>query len=182
MRMRLRPHPESSQPAPFEGLFGLVRRSPGGLFFEYEIRGLREPLKKWPPRFSAPQRRDELWKSTCFEAFLKPQGEARYWELNFSAEGEWNCYSFSGRRQGMQAESRVFAPVFSTETRAGSQLLRVEMDLPKEMTDLKKSLQVSLTTVVENLQGEVSYWALSHPRGRPDFHDPEHFTLSLEAE
>jgi hypothetical protein len=37
-----------------------------------------------------------------------------------------------------------------------------------------------LSTVVEDREGRLSYWAARHPAGRPDFHHPEGFSLELE--
>jgi len=32
---------------------------------------------------------------------------------------------------------------------------------------------------IEDDRGRLSYWALEHPPGRPDFHHPESFTMEL---
>jgi hypothetical protein len=34
--------------------------------------------------------------------------------------------------------------------------------------------------VIEDADGSLSYWALAHPPGRPDFHHTEAFALDLE--
>jgi hypothetical protein len=36
---------------------------------------------------------------------------------------------------------------------------------------------LGLTAVVEEENGRLSYWALKHPPGKPDFHSPEGFVL-----
>jgi hypothetical protein len=33
--------------------------------------------------------------------------------------------------------------------------------------------------VIEEVDGGLSYWALAHPPGKPDFHDPNCFALEL---
>ncbi len=180
--MRLQAHPLDTKTAPFQELFARLQRMSQGLVFEYEIRNLKSSLVKWPPLFSLPQRRDDLWKSTCFEAFLKPQNQASYWEFNFSPEGFWNCYSFTGLRHGMKPEPRLFAPVFHFETRGYSQIFRIEVDLPKEFGELRKDLNYSMTAVCETNNGDKSYWAASHPEAKPDFHDSTYFKATLEAE
>jgi hypothetical protein len=35
--------------------------------------------------------------------------------------------------------------------------------------------------VIEESDGTKSYWALAHPAGPPDFHDPTCFALDLAA-
>src|SRR5690242_17714432 len=47
------------------------------------------------------ERTAELWKTTCFEAFLRPLGEQSYREWNFAPSGRWASYEFSGYRDGM---------------------------------------------------------------------------------
>src|SRR6478672_473648 len=58
------------------------------LSFKYRLSGnLRQillPKVEKAPGQSPDQRKDDLWKHTCFEAFLGIGGEKRYWELNAS--------------------------------------------------------------------------------------------------
>jgi hypothetical protein len=42
------------------------------------------------------------------------------------------------------------------------------------------SLRLALSAVVEEERGVLSYWALKHPPGKPDFHHPDAFMLELE--
>lgn len=48
------------------------------------------------------QRRDELWQSTCFEAFFAEPGQERYWEINLAPNGHWNVYRLDRYRQGLR--------------------------------------------------------------------------------
>jgi hypothetical protein len=41
--------------------------------------------------------------------------------------------------------------------------------------------EVGLSAVIEAADGALSYWALRHPAGRPDFHHPDCFALDLPA-
>jgi hypothetical protein len=41
-------------------------------------------------------------------------------------------------------------------------------------------LRLALATVVEETSGALSYWALRHPPGAPDFHHADAFALRLE--
>ena len=56
-------------------------------------------------------RADELWQTTCFEAFLEPRAATAYREFNFSPSGDWAAYDFDGYREGM-AERRGRAPPY----------------------------------------------------------------------
>ena len=40
-------------------------------------------------------------------------------------------------------------------------------------------LGLGLSTVVEDNHGRLSYWALRHPSGKPDFHHPDTFALEI---
>jgi hypothetical protein len=40
-------------------------------------------------------------------------------------------------------------------------------------------LRVALAAVVEDYRGQLSYWALEHPPGKPDFHHPDSFSIEL---
>lgn len=42
-------------------------------------------------------------------------------------------------------------------------------------------MQIALSAVIEEKDGTKSYWALRHPPGKPDFHHPDCFALTLEA-
>ena len=56
------------------------------------------------PSAAAPVRADDLWRHTCFEAFIAEPRSAAYCELNFSPSGEWAAYRFAGYRTGAMNE------------------------------------------------------------------------------
>jgi hypothetical protein len=39
---------------------------------------------------------------------------------------------------------------------------------------------LGLSAVIEDLDGVLSYWALRHPPGKPDFHHPDTFALEID--
>lgn len=134
-------------------------------------------------RIPAPQpsrRTDNLWRHTCFEAFLRYKDEPAYCELNFSPSGEWAAYAFRRYRDSMSLV-QDFDPcivVRGTEE-------RLELDAVMRLDYLflgqrRARVQLALSAVVEDEQGLVSYWALAHPPGKPDFHHPDVFALELE--
>ncbi len=41
--------------------------------------------------------------------------------------------------------------------------------------------QIGLSAVIEEKAGAMSYWALNHPPGKPDFHHKDCFALTLPA-
>jgi hypothetical protein len=55
--------------------------------------------------------------------------------------------------------------------------LSVSCELPPEWAG--RPWQLNLSAILEEKDGSRSYWALAHPPGDPDFHDPDCFTLDL---
>jgi len=41
------------------------------------------------------------------------------------------------------------------------------------------AMRLALSAVIEEERGRLSYWALRHPPGKPDFHHPDAFALAL---
>jgi len=129
-------------------------------------------------------RADKLWTHTCFEAFVGLPESSGYLELNFSPSGQWAAYRFDSYRQGM-APALHTAPRLALR-RSGERLdLQAEVRLggsfpPGSLPAGSRRLRIALSTVVEDQEGRLSYWALRHPPGRPDFHHPESFSLALE--
>ena len=114
MQLTLTPHPASA-PAdpPFKvwatvehvGLLGATATT--NIWF-----GVGAPAERFViPQVVDPARADELWRTTCFEAFLRPAGGNAYQEWNFAPSGEWAAYDFSGYRDGM-APAEVAAPPY----------------------------------------------------------------------
>src|SRR6202040_1743207 len=76
----------------------LVRRSASELQMTFRLDGdiprIRIPLP------GSPRINTELWRHTCFEAFIAVEGQSAYHEFNFSPSGEWAVYAFSDYRNG----------------------------------------------------------------------------------
>lgn len=120
---------------------------------------------------------DELWRHTCFEAFMAADACTAYREINLSPSGEWASYRFRGYRERIPDDRPPAAP--RIEVRGTGTALEVEADL--EAADLAhRALAVGLGAVIEGDDGALSYWALRHPRSRPDFHDEAARVLRLE--
>ena len=118
---------------------------------------------------------DGLWQHTCFEAFVATPGEAAYHEFNFSPSGQWAVYRFSGERQRVPGDAPPPAgPSITTERSADSLVLQAW--LPRALLPARPTA-IGLTAVIETLDGQLSHWALDHPRDdRPDFHHPAGWT------
>jgi len=152
----------------------VARPSPQALVLTYLARGRVADLALGPP--AAPLFTDGLWRTTCFEAFLKPEGGEGYVELNFAPSGHWAAYRFGSYREGM-------APLTIATPRID--LLRGEaaiaLDVTLDLADLLPPgpCRLALSAVIEEKSGAKSYWALAHPEGRPDFHHDAGFVARL---
>jgi hypothetical protein len=133
------------------------------------------------PAEDAQRRAHELWLHTSFEAFLTVAGSSAYCELNFAPSRAWAMYRFSARRQGMTVVSDARAPQLAVERTAAGITLDATVfwrDLIQKSSPVR--LRIALAAVVEDEGGRLSYWALRHAPGRPDFHHPDSFTLELD--
>ena len=128
------------------------------------------------PPFAGRGRADELWRTTCFELFLRPPGGEAYVELNLSPSERWAAYDFAAYREGM--EDRPISREPDCAMRLGSSFAIFDAAVP---LDALPSLPASANfcAVIEEEGGVVSYWALAHPPAKADFHHPACFTAEL---
>lgn len=152
---------------------------PDSLCFRYVLEA--DPAHvRIPASVAHADRADRLWAHTCFEAFIGLPQSPRYLELNFSPSGEWAAYRFESYRAGMLAVALEAAPRLALR-RSGPRLeLQAEVRLRGTEMAGRRGLRIALSTVVEDGEGRLSYWALRHAPGRPDFHHPDSFALALE--
>jgi len=169
MRQALTPHPQT----PCDAVTSLeveVERAGELLRLRYRLEGELSRLAIPPP--AAPVRADELWRHTCFEAFVKPAGSAAYVEYNFAPALSWAAYAFDGYRDGMR-EADAAPAELDMRHEAGVCELTAAIPAPSAGASL------ALTAVIEETSGRIAYWSLAHPPGRPDFHHPASFVLEL---
>jgi len=57
--------------------------------------------------------------------------------------------------------------------------LELDAEICQEFLPPGRPLRLGLSAVVEDADGELSYWALRHPPGKPDFHYTDAFALQL---
>jgi hypothetical protein len=148
-----------------------LRRKTDALLINYVIEGELERLRIPAPR--TPRAADRLWQHTCCEMFVARAGAAAYHEFNFSPSGEWAAYAFTAYRRAGSALK--VAPTISV--RRSRQKLELDAAVQCEV---RGKLSVGLSAVIEGEDGALSYWALKHPAGKPDFHHSESFALELD--
>jgi hypothetical protein len=157
----------------------LVRRSESGeLQMTFRLDGDISRIRLSPP--GVPRIAKQLWRHTCFEAFIAVEGQVAYHEFNFAPSGEWAVYAFEGYRNGGPLANEMMRPhiaVRSTDSRFELDAV-VRLDLLSAI-HRRASLRIGLSSVIEASDG-LSFWALRHPADKPDFHDADGFALLLE--
>jgi hypothetical protein len=180
VKQSLRLHPDSRCDALERIDVQVTRPRPGHLALRYIVSGTISGLRL--PPVAVPARTDELWKHTCFEAFIRTPTAVAYNELNLSPSTQWAAYRFAGYRDGMNDAREIDPPrieVKSNETRLELHATAALDRLPGLPPDA--AWTVALSAVIEEMNGNKSYWALAHPQGQPDFHHPDCFALELAA-
>jgi hypothetical protein len=132
------------------------------------------------PKLRPAARADELWRHTCFEVFVAlPDGDA-YCELNFSPSTEWAMYGFVTYRRGMTPIEVQRPPrVAVRPTQRGLVLEAVTYLAELPMPQPGAPLRAGAAAVVEEKDGRMTYWALTHPSALPDFHHRLGFVLQV---
>lgn len=169
------PHPAS--PPIALSLTVAVSTEPRELVLHYRVRGDVAAVR-WPEPQGGGMA-DGLWRHTCLEAFIAQAGQGAYREFNFSPSGQWADYAFSRTRVRDQLAAAPQAPLIERRDAApGVELVAVldRRHLPPG------PWRLGLSAVIEDQRGQVSHWALHHPRPAPDFHDPAGWTLRLPAD
>ncbi len=150
-----------------------IAHTSDGLALTYRIDG--HPAGIMLPAATEPAQVDGLWNSTCLEIFLQNHGETGYAEFNFSPSRQWAGYTFNGHRIGMQALA-THPPEITTKVMPNAVEVRVTL-----RTKLSAGMTIGLSAVIEEKNGNKSYWALAHPPGKADFHHQDCFAFQLEA-
>lgn len=168
MRRALIPHPQSVCEAVRSIDVDLARDGVDGLTLRYVMSG--DIARVRLPKPAAPARTDELWRRTCFEAFAGGSGGA-YREYNFAPSSQWAAYEFAAYRDGMMPADAA-APGIVTEASSDRFTLIAQIEIAR-------ATRIALSAVIEETNGRISYWALAHAPGAPDFHHAAAFALDL---
>jgi hypothetical protein len=165
--LELQPHPDSSRLG-VDRIKVRVERDGLLLWLRFVVEGEVDRIA-WPTE-AEQGRTDDLWRHTCFEAFVAT--DEGYVEYNLSPSGQWASYRFDGPRAGMRTADEV-ATVAGLDGAWDMVALEARIELPHGATRL------ALSAVIEGADGAMSYWALAHPSAKPDFHHPDSFVLDL---
>ena len=170
-------HPDSPRGGVDRIEANVARHKAGALALCFTVSG--EIAKLALPALKAPARADELWQSTCFEAFIRSPSDKVYYEFNFAPSGEWAAYRFDGYRRAMTVAYEIDPPKIEIKSNGQSFMLEASLALDEANMNLESPLELGLSAVIEEADGAKSYWALNHPPGAPDFHHGDCFALQI---
>jgi hypothetical protein len=173
MRQALRLHPDSLCLGATHIEVEIARPSAGSLVLSYFVTGKMNDLRM--PPVAAAARTDELWRHTCFEAFVRPSPDQAYYEFNVAPSTQWAAYRFDSYRSGMRVAAEVGAPRIEVQAAPEYYTLRASLELDRLSLPSDAGWRVGLAAVIEETSGNKSYWALAHPPGKPDFHHSDCF-------
>jgi hypothetical protein len=171
-------HPSTAHDAVRSLGVQLRAEEPGILIFQYLLDA--DMSRVCVPLAATGRWADALWKHTCFEAFVAAADASTYYELNFSPSLNWAVYRFSAYREGMSPAEIGRTPTISVHRGESTLELQAAVHLAHlpELRDARH-LRIALAAVIEDNNGRLSYWALRHPPGKPDFHHPNGFELDV---
>jgi hypothetical protein len=172
-------HPQTDGDAVKEIRASVSWNHGGPLAFSYALKGDLSRLRV--PRLRPSRKSNRLWKHTCFEAFVAVKGQPAYYEINLAPSGEWAVYAFRRYREPATPPKEKLA-LEITVRRAGDSLQLDALVWVDRWQAIEPGarLSVALCAVIEDNRGMLSYWALKHPPGKPDFHHADTFALEIE--
>lgn len=162
-------HPRSQRPAVRSLQVEVDCEGADALRLRFSLGAHVARLKVPPP--AASESADELWRHTCFEAFISVADTPFYYELNLAPSSQWAFYRFGSYRNDMSVVALSRPPEIAVRRSE----YRLDLDATLRFDELPElrgapPLRLALAAVIEADDGSLSYWALKHPRGKPDFH------------
>jgi hypothetical protein len=185
MLQTLRLHPDSVCSAVNRIEVEVARPRASCLTLAYRVTGRIGELAM--PAQAVATRTDELWRHTCFEAFIRNLPGGAYYEFNFAPSTQWAAYGFTAYRNGKREVSEIQPPRIAVEASSERCLLQASLELDRILPPVSgrgsgadAPRRLGLSAVIEETNGNQSFWALAHPPGKPDFHHPDCWVLEID--
>lgn len=120
-------------------------------------------------------RNDGLWRH-LFRGLYRDGGGPRLLRIQLHRRRS-GLYRFADYRQGMTVAEETGMPAITVQTNPHRyQLQGGVFTRPSVGTAARVQWRLSLSAVIAERNRRLSYWALAHPPGKPDFHHPDGFT------
>ena len=178
MRQLLKLHPDSRSFAATHIEVEIARPRADSLVLSYIVTGKISDIRM-PPVMAA-ARSEELWRHTCFEAFVCASSGSEYYEFNFAPSTQWAAFRFSSYRSGIRMAAEISAPPIEVQSSPDCYTLQTSLELDRLSALPRKVVwHLGLSALIEDTSGRKSYWALAHPPGKPDFHHADCFAYEF---
>jgi len=183
MRQTLRLHPASPCFAVTRIEVEVARPRARSLVLAYFVTGKISDLAM--PPVAAAVRTHELWRHTCFEAFVRRSPGLAYYEFNFAPSTQWAAYQFGSYRSDVRVANEICVSLINVESSPERYALQASLEFDEFSREAsggaggKDAWRLGLSAVIEEASGRQSYWALAHPPGKPDFHHSDCFALEV---
>jgi hypothetical protein len=172
------PHPDFASEAVSQIEVTVTAQSVDRLMLSYFVSGQITGVRM--PSIAAAERAEELWRHTCFELFIGTSAASEYYEFNFAPSKRWAVYRFDGYRSGMTVATEIDAARIEVQSAPDRYTLQASVPIGR-LSDFSRTStwRLGLSAVIEDKAGRMSYWALAHPPGKPDFHHRDCFVHEL---
>ena len=159
-RMTLLVRHPATPPGAIHAIDAELARADDGVIATF--RAIGDVARLVVPVAEAPDRADDLWKTTCFELFVGGEGEA-YREYNFSPSTRWAAYDFARYRELAGHAPGQVEIEMNIHSKQLTLVARVACHIPNPA-------RIGLSAVIEEADGILRYWAVAFAPGKPDFH------------
>lgn len=173
----LEPFPGTVTTADITLNIAITRSSDNQLSLRYTLEGAIEQIQ-FAPKTDAPQRQWQLWETTCFECFIGRPDQINYWEFNLAPNANWNAFALDDYRQGIREAESIQQIAITTERTRDRFTLSTVLPL-NQLVDRQFPIAVSITAVIQDQSGALSYWAIQHSGSEPNFHQRDSFVVQL---
>jgi hypothetical protein len=165
MRQALKVHPDSLCSAVTHIEVEIMRPCAGSLVLSYLVTGRIGDLRI--PAAVAAARTDELWRHTCFEAFVRTSPGPAYYEFNFAPSTQWAAYRFDSYRSGMRVATEISAPRIEVRSSRACYRLQASLEMD-QMSSLRidGAWRIGLAAVIEDTSGHkhIGRWRIHWAR------------------
>lgn len=175
MRELLKTHPRTTYCEAVNIEATVTRSKSLCLELSYVVTGQLDKLSIPPTATS--KRADDLWRHTCFEAFIQT-AHTEYYEFNFAPTMAWAAFRFTNYRHG-KSLAAIPTPYIAVHSDPDRYSLQASLNLESLYLPDQPLWHLGVSAVIEDKSGRLSYWALAHASDKPDFHRSESFVYEF---
>src|SRR5882757_2800870 len=149
MRRLLRRHPDSLCFAAAGIEVAVARPRAASLVLSYVVTGEMSDVRI--PPVSEAARSDDLWRHTCFEAFVRASSGDEYYEFNFAPSTQWAAYRFSSYRSGMCVAVEISTAPIEVRSSPNCYTLQASLELDRLSALPRNALwRLGLSALIED--------------------------------